>query len=228
MEEGNYLELSRNFWDNYKSFLKGNIDLAELKKSLVTADDVMFYHDECDPKSDVATILKSVAKRNLDILIDGFFSSLEVTLDMAERRAIARKILMIFIGNYSSLTREKSVKVKSLNLMMHFASPFEDVDENQYLDLLVKNLILTVFSQKSKQDIDGMVNLILFKFISFYSCLAVSDKEGRIQCNELGKTLSSNWNLSTPETVTLSALKKREKDSKISSSELALLEKYSF
>ena len=228
MEENNYLELSRDFWDNYKLFLKQEINLAELKTHLVTADDVKFYHDECDSKCDVATILKSVAKRNLDILIDGFFSVLEATSDTREKKAVARKILMIFISNYSSLTREKTVKSKASNLMMHFASPFEAVNENLYLDLLINNLILTVFSLKDKQDIEGMVNLVLFKFISFYSCLGVSDKEGRIRCNDLGKELSSNWNVSTPESVTLSILKKRERNSKDSLSELKILEKYSF
>ena len=227
MEE-NYLELSRDFWDNYKLFLKEELSLTELKRFLVTVDDVIFYHEECDTKCDVVAILKVVMKKSLDTFINEFLLKLAVISNLKRRKGIARKILIIFLGNYLCVAKGKA-KAKCKEIMIHFSSSFDDTDENDDLDRLMRNVIgLMVSSYYSKKDMESIGNLVLFKFICLYACLAVSDRDGAIKCRSLGKELSENWNKSTPEVVTLACLRKISDGLKQQISEIDLLEKFSF
>mgnify|MGYP002868636660 CR=1 FL=1 len=165
--------------------------------------------------------------QKLNIFTDEFLSELGGAPQGA-RKAIAHKVLLTFLGTYSSLVSQEAHD-KSKELMLHFIPSINDIRQNDNLESAIQELVAHMsYAMKTVDDKESIIRPIIFKLICLYAALAVSDREGKVKCNALGKEISSNWSKSTPESVTLSYLKKKEKNSKLPISECGLLEKYSF
>ena len=171
---------------------------------------------------------KAIVSKNLDIFVEKFLSELETEKKCKKRKTIARKVLMVFLGNYSSLV-EGETKTDCKEIMYHFSNSISNTEKNENLDSAIQQLVENMITaMKMVEDKEIVVRPIIFKLLCLYAGLTVSDFEGAAKCHDLGKKISSNWKKYTPINVTLSSLTKRERNSKLPISELALLEKYSF
>ena len=165
--------------------------------------------------------------QKLDMFTDELLSEME-GFPRRVRKAIAHKVLLTFLGNYSSLASQEAHD-KSKELMLHFIPSINDIRQNDSLDSTIQELVSHMsYAMGAVDDKESIIRPIIFKLICLYAALAESDREGIVKCNALGKELSQNWSKSTPESVTLSCLKKKEKNSKLPINECDLLEKYSF
>jgi len=171
---------------------------------------------------------KEYISQKLNVFIDEFLSELGKEQDLKSRKSMFHKVLLVFLGIYSCFA-ESELYAESKNLMLHFLSSVGDIQRNENLDSAIQDLVAQMyFAMNTSEDKESLIRMIVFKLMCLYATLAVSDKEGRIICNQLGKELSEKWDKSTPEIVTLSVLKKREKDSKLPINECELLEQFSF
>ena len=226
-KKGKFVQLSRPFCSSYKLFLKGEISRTELQKSSETVNDILFFKEECNKNFDVALGLKQLEFKKIDALIDTILSVMNGCCKDI-KKSICRKSLWIFLRNYICFANGKA-KTKAKDITLYFSLSMGEAKGNEILNQKILELLdLMLSSREFVKDKEEFTRPIIFKLICLYSALAVSDKDGVIKCNELGKELSTKWSKSTPESVTLSCLKKREKDSKLPVSELSLLEKYSF
>ena len=149
-------------------------------------------------------------------------------LDKEAKRSLFKKILVVFLGNYSCFATGK-IKEKTADIMLYFSTTIGEVPENEVLyqrALDMMNLFLS--SRDLVEDKEAFIRPIILKLICLYIALVVSDRIGAMMCQSLGKELSQNWSKSTPESVTLSYLVKKEKNSGLLINECDLLEKYSF
>lgn len=165
--------------------------------------------------------------QKLNIFTDEFLSEIE-GFPRRVRKAMAHKVLLTFLGTYSSLASQEAHD-KSKELMLHFIPSINDIRQNDCLDSAIQELVAHMsHAMNAVENKESIVRPIIFKLICLYTALAVSDREGVVKCNALGKELSPKWSKSTPESVTLSILKKKEVDSKLPINECELLERYSF
>ena len=172
---------------------------------------------------------KVIVTKSLATFTNEFLSELETEKKCRKRKAMARKVLLVFLGNYDSCIVDEKTKSICKEIMYHFTSSINDIERNERLDPAIQELVGSMSSaMKGIEDKETDIRPIIFKLICLYAGLTISDFEGAIKCHDLGKKLSSNWKKYTPINVTLSCLRKREKNSKLPISELALLEKYSF
>ena len=223
MEEDLALELSQEFWDKYKSFVKEKLPLKGLKKYLSIPNDVVFYQEHCDRGCNVTAEIETIMSKKLDIFLDELLSEIE-TATHEERKAIFHRVLQVFLGIYACITNE-TTKAKCNDITIYITSFVESVHPNEYLNQIIREMVSSMLSSlREVMDREIILKPIVFKIVCLYATLAVSDTEGRIKCNQLGKQLHK----SAPESVTLSYLKKREKNSKLPICEIELLEKYSF
>ena len=226
-KKGKFVKLSRPFWNSYKLFLKGEISCAELQKSFVILDDIVFFKEEGDKNCEVLQSLKQLELKKLNVLVDSLLAAMK-DADNETRKAICRKALTVFISNYACFAKGKA-KDRSKDILIYFAESAGENKEDEILNQkILEMLYLLISSRDIVKDKAAFIQPDVFKLICIYAALAVSDKEGVIKCNQLGKELSTKWNKSTPEMVTLSILKKRERYSKLPICEVELLEKYSF
>lgn len=227
-KKGKFAEgLSPIFWNSYKLFLKGEMSPSELKKRVVTAEDIFFFQEECVKSCDILGELQWLELKKVNAIIDALFLAME-NVDNEAKKLICRKALTIFLNNYSCFAEKKS-KRRSNEILLYFHLSPQDVPETETLDEKISEMLGLLLSAGEKiKNREAFIRPAVFKIVCVYAALAVSDKEGKIKCQNLGKEISTKWSKSTPESVTLSCLKKREKDSKLPVSELALLEKYSF
>lgn len=219
--------LSRTFRKNYKLFLKGKVKLGGLKRNFEVPNDIVFFKKYCDRECDLNQSLRQLEMNKLNALIDDL---LVVTkgYDKKTKKSVYRKVLATFLGIYTCFV-EGDCKEKSKEIMFHFSTPIENFPSNETLhERTLELLHLLISSRDLVEDKEAFTRPIIFKLVCLYSASAVSDKEGRIKCNELGKTLTTNWHKSTPESVTLNILKRREKNSKLPPKESELLEEISF
>lgn len=166
--------------------------------------------------------------QKLNIFTDEFLSELMKARNRKTRKAMAHKVLLTFLGTYSSLASQEAHD-KSKELMLHFIPSINDILQNDCLDSAIQELVAHMsHAMNAVDDKESIIRPIIFKLICLYAALAESDLTGAIKCHDLGKTLSPNWGKHTPNMVTLSILKKKEKKSKLPVYELGLLEKYSF
>ena len=165
--------------------------------------------------------------QKLNIFTDEFLSGMEGT-PRKVRKAMAHKVLLTFLGTYSSLASQEAHD-RNKELMLHFIPSINDIRQNDCLDSAIQELVAHMsYAMNTVDDKESIIRPIVFKLICLYSALAVSDREGVVKCNALGREISPKWSKSTPESVTLSVLKKNEVDSKLPINECELLEKYSF
>jgi hypothetical protein len=166
--------------------------------------------------------------QKLNIFTDEFLSELMNARGRKARKAIAHKVLLTFLGTYSSLASQEAHD-KCKELMLHFIPSINDIRQNDSLDSAIQELVAHMsYAMGAVDDKEAIIRPIIFKLICLYAALAESDLTGAIKCQDLGKILSPNLGKHTPNMVTLSILKKREKKSKLPIYELGLLEKYSF
>ena len=228
MEKGRMVQLSGRFWNGYKLLLKEKTSLAELKRKIETTNDILFFKKECDNECDVFTELRQLETKKLNSLIDILLTTMFVVNEVS-KMLILKKILTIFLGNYSCFAKG-CAKEKSKEIMLYFVSSIGEsipMDENlEYACLEMLDLFLS--SRNIVKNKEAFIRPVVFKLVCLYASLAVSDREGAERCKNLGKELSFKWNKSTPELVTLSILKRRERNSKLPICERELLEKYSF
>ena len=218
--------LSRTFRKNYKLFLKGKVKLGGLKRNFEVPNDIVFFKKYCDRECDLNQSLRQLEMNKLNALIDDL---LVVTkgYDKKTKKSVYRKVLATFLGIYTCFV-EGDCKEKSKEIMFHFSTPIENFPSNETLhDRTLELLHLLISSRDLVEDKEAFTRPIIFKLICLYTALAVSDREGVVKCNALGKELSPKWSKSTPESVTLSILKKKV-DSKLPINECELLERYSF
>lgn len=165
--------------------------------------------------------------QKLNIFTGEFLSEIE-GFPKRVRKTMAHKVLLTFLGNYSSLALQEAHD-RNKELMLHFIPSINDIRQNDSLDSAIQELVAHMsYAMGAVDDKESIIRPIIFKLICLYAALAESDREGIVKCNALGKELSQNWSKSTPESVTLSCLKKKEKNSKLPINECDLLEKYSF
>ena len=166
--------------------------------------------------------------QKLDIFIDEFLLEMGNAPTRRTRKSIAHKVLLVFLGNYSCFA-DGEAHSKSKELMIHFSSSIDAIQRNERLDSAIQELVGHMsYAMNGTEEKEPIIRAIIFKLICMYAALAESDMTGAIKCHDLGKELSSTWKKSTPTMVTLSTLKKREKNSKLPINELELLERYSF
>jgi len=76
MKNERVLVLSRNFWDNYKLFLKGELTRKELGKYIENLDDIIFYKKNCNHHFYDWDCLRKVYENSLDTIADTILSTL--------------------------------------------------------------------------------------------------------------------------------------------------------
>ena len=166
--------------------------------------------------------------QKLNEFTNEFLSELEKSPNRRARKAVAHKVLLVFLGNYSCFA-EGEAHAKCKELMNHFCSSINDIQRNERLDLAIQELVSHMsYAMNTVEDKESIIWTIIRRLICLYVVFAESDQTGTIICHNLGKEYSKKWRKSTPMKVTLSILEKRDKDSKLSFSECEALEKYSF
>ena len=227
MKKRKAFRLSRSFLGGYKQYLEREINLKELKKRVKTPDDVIFFQEECDIQCNVEKELQTMLQGQLDSLTEIILSEMENEMGIL-RRAIIQKVLIVFLGIYICYAKGEK-KTKAEELLFYFTSSLGDVPSSEKLNQRILEMMnILVSSRYLVEDEEPLVRPIILKLISLYAGLGISDKNGIIKCGELGKQLYFKWEKTTPESVTLSCLKMRVKNSKLPINECELLEKYSF
>jgi len=217
------LKLSRKFWDGFKLFLQEKITRNELKQFMMYPDDLEFYKRKCHHVFNVRQYLPTMMRRDLEALVDKVLSEVEKLSDDKERKALVRKVLMVFLGNYSSLV-EGRTKQDCKSIMNHFTSSFGDMDSNGSLDEAIQEMVSIISAAKKIDEESHLMRPIVFKLICLYIYLAETDKKGREYCFRLCSDLSFTFGRRTPKRAVLPYLKKREKNV----SDRELLERFSF
>lgn len=177
-------------------------------------------------------------RRNLDLdrmktFICDMFSLLESTSDKAERKYLMRNTMRNIIIDYSCLIDDEDLMTDCDEVLSHLPMIESYTRKDQQMwrigFSIVESYRMEIKSSiKSIELRESVMRPIVFKLMCFYAGLAVSDRKGVEKCKNLAKKLSVNWQKTTPESVTLSYLKKREKKSKLPINELNLIEKFSF
>ena len=177
-------------------------------------------------------------RRNLDLdrmktFICDMFSLLESTSDKAERKYLMRNTMRNIIIDYSCLIDDEDLMTDCDEVLAHLPTIESYTRKDQQMwrigFSIVESYRMEIKSSiKSIELRESVMRPIVFKLMCFYAGLAVSDRAGTEKCKNLAKRISVNWQKTTPESVTLSYLKKREGNSKLPINELNLLEKYSF
>lgn len=217
------LELSPSFWDAYKIFLQGKITRVELKRHVMNLDDASFYKQECNHRFNIETYLPTVMKRNLETLVDKVLSEVEKSSDKQERKAILRKMLMIFLGNYSSLVAGRT-NVICKDIMIHFIPSCADMQKNEILDQAMQQIISLSSIKMSSDKERLLMRPVIFKLLCLYICLAKSDKTGKNKGSKLCSRLSLTFVKTTPQRIMLPYLRVRQQG--VSDEEL--LQRFSF
>ena len=83
---------------------------------------------------------KAIVSKNLDVFVEKFLSELETEKKCKKRKTIARKVLMVFLGNYSSLV-EGETKTDCKEIMYHFSNSISNAEENENLNLAIQQLV---------------------------------------------------------------------------------------
>lgn len=220
-------KLSKTFSKSYKLFLEGKISLSVLRNSMETITDATFYRNFCNQKSDISADMHMIILKRLEKVINTLLSEME-KCDKESRKQMLRTALITFLGMYSCFANE-TAKEKSKEIILYFSQETASISRNETLnEEILEMLSLFISSRDLVRDKEKLFQRVLFKFICIYAALAVSDQTGQIKCKEMGKLLSKNWHRSTPEAVTLTILKRREKNSKLPLDECELLGEYSF
>ena len=217
-------ELSHNFRRNYKRFLIGEISLLELKKSVEIPKDVFFFQDECNRQKKVS--IDGMISNVVDVFIDDILSQVEKAPDAQSKKSDILKSLTVFLGNYSCFV-EESIKMKCADVMSYFMPFVPSIVENKHLDCAAREM-MSLISSDNVRDMKAVIKIIVFKLISFYATLSVSDQEGGMKCISLAKEISHNFYAGYPVAVTLLALQKRVRNSRSLVNEIDLLERFSF
>lgn len=217
---------SKAFSESYRLFLENRIPISVLRNSMETLNDVTFYRNFCDPKSDISADIHMIILKRLDKVINTLISEME-KCDKDHRKQMLRTVLITFLGMYSCFSKG-SAKEKSNEIILYFSQKTISISRNETLnEEILEMLDLFISSRELIKDKEKLFKRVLFKFVCIYATLALSDREGVIKCKELGKNLSKNWHKSTAEAVTLNILKRREKNSKLPPVEGELLNKIS-
>lgn len=202
------MDLSHSLWDfgvSIKSYLKEKYRTKNRKKNFNSGITNEFF---CE-----------------------MFSRIESTSDKMDRKSFLKRLVRIIIFQYSCLVDEDLIADYDC-VYEHVALPngWKEGDKINISPLWgceeLRNRAKPSIRQIKLRE--SALGLIVFKLLCFYAGLAVSDRRGAEKCKNLAKKLSVNWQKTTPESVTLSYLKKNEKNSKLPINELELLEKYSF
>jgi len=201
------LELSQNFWGNYKLFLQEKLTRNDLKKCIMNLDDAIFYQKECNHRFNIENYFPRITDRNLDILVGDLFSELENLPVNEEKRTIFRETLLIFLGNYSTFVYGR-VKRICRDIMSHF-SLFVDINGNGGLDHSIQQMVSLISSAKMINEEEQAMKQVIFRLMCLYIYLAKSDVVGVKLGYELCRQLSFTFGPSTPKRVTLSYLKKK-------------------
>lgn len=218
---------SKAFSESYRLFLENRIPLSVLRNSMETLEDAVFYRNFCNQKSDISADIHMITMKRLEKATNTLLSEME-KCDKESRKQMLRTVLITFLGMYSCFAKE-TTKEKSNEIILYFSQETVATSRNETLnEEILEMLSLFISSRDLVKDKEKLFKRVLFKFICIYAGLGTSDRTGQIKCKEMGEKLSKNWHKSTPEAVTLTILKRREKNSKLPVSELALLEKYSF
>lgn len=219
--------LSKAFSRSYRLFMENRIPISVLRNSMETLNDAAFYRNFCDPKSDISADIHMIILKRLEKVINTLLSEME-KCNKVDRKQMLRTVLITFLGMYSCFTNENT-KEKTNQIILYFSHETVATSRNETLnEEILEMLNLFISSRDLVKDKEKLFKRVLFKFVCLYVALAVSDKEGRIKLDEIGKILSKNWHKSTPEAVTLNILKRREKNSKLPLDECELLGEYSF
>lgn len=217
---------SKAFGENYRLFLENRIPISVLRNSMETLNDVTFYHNFCNPKSDISADIHMIILKRLEKVINTLLSEME-KCDKKGRKQMLRTALITFLGMYSCFAKE-TAKEKSNEIILYFSQESVATSRNEILnEEILEMLDLFISSRDLVKDKEKLFKRVLFKFICIYASLVISDRTGQIKCQELGKSLSKNWHKSTAEAVTISILKRREKNSKLPPNECELLGRYS-
>lgn len=227
-KKGKFVEgLSPAFWNSYKLFLKGEMSFSGLQNRFEKVEDVLFFKEEYGERCDVLEGLKKLELKRLNSLVAALLLAIK-DVDDKTKKKIFRKILMVFLGNYSCFAKANA-KEKIKDIMLYFIPSMVEVPTNEELNQSgLEMLHFFLSSRDFVKDKETFIQPVVFKLICLYIALAVSDKEGQIKCHNLGKQIDRKWSKSTPESVTLSYLKEKEKNSKLPISEFELLNEYSF
>lgn len=171
---------------------------------------------------------KEFLVQKLNEFTNEFLSELENTPNRRARKAVARKVLLIFLGNYSCFA-EGEAHAKCKELANHFCSSINDIQRNEHLDLAVEELVGHMSHvMDTVEDKESIIWTIIQRLICLYVAFAESDQTGAIICHNLGNAASKEWKKFTPMTTTSNILEKREKNSKLPFNFSKSLEKYSF
>lgn len=166
--------------------------------------------------------------QKLNEFTNEFLSELEKTPRESVRKLIARRVLLVFLGNYLCFAKG-DVHTKCKELMIYFSSSINDVQENEHLDLAIQDLVNHMFCvMNALEDKESVIRTIVLELICLYSGLAISDMGGIMRCSDLGEQLFPDWEKTKPMRITLLILKEREKNSNLPFEECKSLEKYSF
>ena len=194
----NFFLVCMDFWDQYETLFDNDVPLDELRKDIDSS--------------------------RMKAFIYGIFSLLESTSDVVKRRFLMRNFISKIMVSYSYLVDDDTLIVDCIDIISHFSSPLVVA----FWAWLQDSRMEIRSSIQSIELRESVMRPILFKLLCFYAGLAVSDRAGTEKCKNLAEKLSVNWQKTTPESVTLSYLENREKNSKLPINECDLLEKYSF
>jgi len=191
------------------------------------------YETLFDIEAPLGKLKENFDSDNMRKFIQDVLSQLESTSDKAERKYLMRNTIRSIIVAYSCLVDDKGLITDCYKVWAHFSMSDGHTEEEEKIGETISSIVESyrmeiISSIKSIELRESVVRPILFKLMCLYAGLAVSDRKGIEKCKNLARKLSVNWQKTTPESVTLSYLKKREKNSKLPIDELDLLEKYSF
>lgn len=71
------LNLSRKFWDNYKLFLKEELTLRELEKSITNLSEAVFYQENCNHRFNLAIYAEKHINQNMKQFLGDLFLALK-------------------------------------------------------------------------------------------------------------------------------------------------------
>ena len=191
------------------------------------------YETLFDIEATLGKLRENLDSDNMRRFIQDILSQLELTSDKDERKYLMRNTIRSIIVAYSCLVDDKGLITDCYKVWAHFSMSDGHTEKEAKIwetsSSIIESYMMEVRSSiKSIELRESVVRPIVFKLMCLYAGLAVSDRNGAEKCKNLAKKLSVNWQKTTPESVTLSYLKKREKNSKLPINELNLIEKFSF
>jgi hypothetical protein len=107
MKNKDVLKLSRNFWDNYKLFLKEELTREDLVKYIENLDDLVFYRENCDHHFCDWACLDKVLEKSLDTVVDWTLTKLREAPPSRQKKILKKLLKVPF-----EVTRKNALALK--------------------------------------------------------------------------------------------------------------------